>query len=122
MSDVNTILVVDDSRVSRMMITAIIKDKQPNWNILEADSADQALELVSGKSIEFFSLDLNMPGRDGLELLSVLKPDYPSARFALLTANIQKSTSQRAQEMGATCINKPITDESISTMLEYFNG
>lgn len=122
MSDPNKIMIVDDSRVSRMMIVAIIKDKQPDWEIIEAGSGDEAIELASGKNISYFSLDLNMPGMDGFELIENLKPDFPDSAYALLTANIQEATHKRAQELGAACINKPISENSIGKMLEYFNG
>jgi len=121
MSAIPTMMIVDDSRVSRMMIKAIVKDKKPDWDIVEADCGEQALELCNGQDINYFSLDLNMPGMDGLELLEKLKPNNPKARFVLLTANIQKATHERAKKLDTACVNKPINDACISKILEYFN-
>lgn len=120
MSDKKTLLIVDDSTVSRMMIKAIISKKQPNWELLEAADGQAALETCQGKDIDYFSVDLNMPGIDGLELIRQLKPDYPDARMALLTANIQDATHQKAKSMDIQCINKPITEDSITQMIEVF--
>ena len=117
-----TILVADDSRVSRMMITSMIKEKKPEIEFIEADCAEDALSAIEGKEIGYFSLDLNMPGVDGLELAEKLKTIHPDAKYVLLTANIQDFTKNRADELGVKCLHKPITDETINSMLEYFYG
>lgn len=122
MSSGKTLMIIDDSKVSRMMIKAIIKDKRPDLNILEASNGDEALSSSKGKTIEFFSVDYNMPGIDGLELINRFKDDFSRSKFALLTANIQDATHAKAKSIGATCINKPISEESILKMLEYFDA
>lgn len=122
MSDKITIMIVDDSKVSRMMMKAIIVDQQPEWEVIEAGNGDEALVLAKGKTIHFFSFDLNMPGMDGFELLEKMKPDFQNSKFAFLTANIQDATHKHAEQLGAICINKPINAESIGKILGYFNG
>ena len=122
MSDNKTIMVIDDSKVSRMMIIAILKDKHPELTFLEASSGDEAIALSDGKSIDFFSVDYNMPGMDGLKLIAQLKDSFTDSKFTLLTANIQDATHQKAQKVGAICLNKPINEACIDGMLEYFYG
>ncbi|VAW68019.1 hypothetical protein MNBD_GAMMA09-2371 [hydrothermal vent metagenome] len=122
MSDCNTIMIIDDSRVSRMMISAIIKSKAPELMIIEAADGKQAIELSKKNSINFFSVDLNMPGIDGIETITLLKEGLPGAKYALLTANIQDTIHKKAAQAGAKCFNKPISEECISKMLEYFNA
>lgn len=63
-----TVLVVDDSKVSRMMITAIIKDKHSDWTIIEAGSGNDALSASEGRKLDLCIIDYNMPGMDGLTL------------------------------------------------------
>lgn len=113
-------LIVDDSKVSRMILAALIKDKRPELILLEAEHAEDAQQKVDGKLIDYFSIDLNMPGIDGFELIELLQPKYPDSKFALFTANIQESTHQKANNLNICCVNKPITDESVAKMLEYF--
>lgn len=115
------IMIVDDSRVSRMMIKNIVVDQHQDWKIVEAGNAEEALKLCTEFTPDYFSVDLNMPGRDGLELIDLLKPKFKSAKFALLTANIQQATHVRAENLGVRSFNKPVTLESISQMLGYFN-
>jgi len=116
-----TIQIIDDSKVSRMMIKAVINDLKPDWSVIESGDADEAIKESNQQSIDYFSVDLNMPGKDGLELITLLKQSFPQAKFALLTANIQEHTHKSAKELGAACINKPITETSIKKMLEFFN-
>ncbi|MBT4838125.1 MAG: response regulator [Methylococcales bacterium] len=122
MSSVKTVCIVDDSRVARMMIKAMIKDKQPGWEIKEAGAADELVSAIDGESVDYFSVDMNMPGMNGIELIEKIKPDRPNARFALLTANIQESVKIDVEKLGAKCIHKPITEDSVGKMLDYFNG
>jgi len=116
-----SMIVVDDSKVSRMMLTTIIQQMDSEMEISEAEDAKSALAVLQDKQIDYFSVDLNMPGMNGLELIEKLMPDYPTAKFALFTANIQDSTQDKCQSLGIKCVNKPITEDSVKSMLVYFN-
>lgn len=115
-----TILVVDDSRVSRMMISAVIKNLFPEWGIVEAGNADEALVAIKENSnIDLVILDFNMPGMDGLELAERLVGLLPNAKLSLLTANIQDSIQRKASELGIGFVKKPITQDKIEGILSY---
>ncbi len=113
MANNKTVLVVDDSRLARMMIKRIIKSHYPNWEMLEAQSAEEALELSEGKSIDIMTLDLNMPGMDGLDLGAEMRKRFPNADISLITANIQEAIRQKASEAQLTFVPKPITEDRI---------
>lgn len=115
-----TILVVDDSLVSRMMIKAIIEDILPDVNIIEAGNGEQALAIVNGDScIDIAFIDYNMPGMTGLELITKLEQVIVIPKRALLTANIQNEIKDQAIKAGVTFLNKPVTEDVISTFLHY---
>ena len=114
----NTILVVDDSRVSRMLIRAIITHKDPQAEIIEASNGEEALEKVKSAQVTMATLDLNMPGMDGLVLASKLLEKFPNAKIGLLTANIQEAVRQKADALGIGFISKPITEEKIINFIE----
>lgn len=122
MADDKRVLVVDDSRMSRMMIRAIIADKRPEWTVLEAGNADDALKLAATIPLHYASLDINMPGMDGLELAEHLRAQYPAMRICLLSANIQESSQRRAQAVGAGFVKKPITEAAITQAIQFFEG
>ena len=121
MSDNKQVLIVDDSLVSRMMIKKGIEDLCPDWQLMEAKSGEEALDIASNKAFDFFSIDFNMPGMDGLELMQALNEQFPNARKALLTANIQGAIQEKTQALGGRVINKPITEESIQKLVAFFN-
>ncbi len=113
-----TVLVVDDSRVSRLMICGFVKERYPDWYFIEGSSAEDALAKLDGCRIEYMTLDMNMPGMDGLTLGITLRQRYPEARIALVTANIQMSVRKRAEEAGLTFVPKPISKEKILGFIE----
>ncbi|MDQ7076192.1 MAG: response regulator [Gammaproteobacteria bacterium] len=110
---VQTMLVVDDSRLTRMMVKNFVHVAHPEWKIIEAGSGEEALQKVNGEQIDWMTIDLNMPGIDGMELAEQLKDQFPQANMCLLTANVQKSVQQRASKLGISFVSKPITEEKI---------
>ncbi len=115
-------MVVDDSRVSRMMIRAICLDRQPQWQVLEAANGQEALALAEAHRVDYASVDINMPGMDGLELAERLKTIHPEIRVCLLSANIQESSRLRAEAAGAGFVKKPINEHSIEQVMTFFRG
>ncbi|MEO5366924.1 MAG: response regulator [Magnetococcus sp. WYHC-3] len=107
------VLMVDDSRLARMMLRGILTQGLPGWQILEADSAAQALERVADVVPDLALIDYNMPDRDGLSLAIELKQRFPGLSAHLVTANIQDRMRDRALTAGVGFIQKPITRERL---------
>ena len=112
-----TLLIVDDSRLSRMLVRNFAIEVKPDWTLVEAESGDDALVACEGKDIDVMTIDYNMPGMDGITLAVKLRLKYPEADIALLTANIQSSIKRQAAEVGIDFIQKPITQEKIEKYL-----
>ncbi|MCJ8269611.1 MAG: response regulator [Psychrosphaera sp.] len=104
-----------------MIIKKEMKSLQPDWHILEAASGDLALSLLATEKVDFISADYNMLGISGIEFLAKQAECFPNARCAMLTANIQTSSSVEAKTHHAMFIEKPVTDATIEQMLSYFN-
>ena len=103
------IFVVDDSRASRMLTLAIIKNELPDAKIFEASNGDEALVLLETIKPTLAILDMNMPGITGLELAEKIAVISPSTIRALLTANIQESTRSEAERIGVIFFKKPVS-------------
>lgn len=117
MTDPKRMLIVDDSKMSRMMISKIVKTHWPEWEILEAASGEEALAVAEGQDIDVMTLDMNMPGMDGVTLGVELRKRYPNAEISLVTANIQEAVRQKAREATMIFIPKPITEDRIAGYL-----
>jgi two-component system chemotaxis response regulator CheY len=103
------ILIVDDSRLARLLIKAVIDDVLPGSAITEADNANNALDLAKDvKAFDISIIDFNMPGRTGLELYAALASVVDIKKKALLTANLQNAIRDEAEAVGVTFLSKPI--------------
>lgn len=116
------LLIVDDSKVSRLIIRARILDIYPDWQIFEAVSGDEALELVDKNTPDFCTMDINMPGIIGTDAAEQILAKHPTMRVVIFSANIQESFQNRAATIGAIFVAKPVTEKSIAEALSYFVG
>jgi len=107
------VLIVDDSLVSRMMIKEIILSSHSDWVCIQAASADKAIEACQETQFDFITLDLNMPGRSGLEAAPDIIGSQENVKIALLTANIQSATKEKSSSIGLEFIAKPISEDGI---------
>ena len=117
-----TVLVVDDSKVSRLLSRQYILQRHPDWTIAEAASGEEAIDKVSTVTPDLILLDLNMPGMGGLAAVGKLQEKCPSARITLLTANVQDATREKAVALGIGFAAKPITEASIDRILTTFES
>lgn len=112
-----TALIVDDSKLARLVVTKLLRQLKPDWEVAEAPNADAALALVAERHVDLALLDFNMPGRDGLELAAELRAARPAMPIAVVSANIQDEIIARARSVDATFLPKPLTEETLSSFL-----
>ena len=111
------ILIVDDSKLARLVAGKTIKALQPAWERLEAANAEEALSIVAGRQVDIALLDFNMPGMDGLELAAALRALRPAMPLALITANVQDEIIARARAVQAAFVAKPLTEDGLRGFL-----
>ncbi|QFU21322.1 response regulator [Shewanella eurypsychrophilus] len=117
MGIIKSVLVVDDSRMSRIMITSIVQGSFPEWTVHQAANGQEAIDVARVNQIDFVTLDLNMPVMNGLEAAPELLVINPDIKIALLTANIQSSTQEQVKSLGIDFIPKPISGDKILAFL-----
>jgi len=115
-----SVLVVDDSRVSRMLIKSLILARFPDWSVTEAASGEAALGLAKEHRFDYCTMDINMPGLVGTEAAEQLLKLQPSLRLALFSANIQETQRERAAQLGVQFVAKPVTEKTVAQTLAYF--
>ena len=112
-----TVLVIDDSRVSRMITRHYIANQHPDWIIEEAATGEEALERVKTLNAHLILVDVNMPGMGGIAAAEQLCKLCPHAHISLLTANVQSATRQQAADLGIGFLEKPVSEEQIHQLL-----
>ena len=118
-----TLLIIDDSRVARMLLRAFVLERRPEMVVLEAGNADEALaRAAEAPDISLVSIDYSMPGVDGLHLAEKLQAVLPQAHKVLMTANIQESIRNRAEALGISFVAKPITEASVDNLLALLDA
>jgi CheY-like chemotaxis protein len=112
-----TVLIVDDSKLARIVAGKALAELQPEWQKIEAGNAAEAVEKMSAQAIDVAMLDFNMPEKDGLQLAEELRAMRPDLPIAIVTANIQDEVIARARAVGATFVPKPVTADGLQGFL-----
>jgi CheY-like chemotaxis protein len=113
-----TVLIVDDSKLARIVASKAVTALRPAWQRVEASNANEALEMISHHHIDVALLDFNMPGKNGVELAEELRKLRPSMPIALITANIQNEVVAAAKAVDAAFVAKPVTQEGLQSFLD----
>lgn len=108
-----TILIVDDSTFIRNRLRHALVSA--GYGVEEAANGQQALEKCGAGDYACLVTDLVMPELDGIGLLEQLVEQGSALPAVVLTADIQKSTRERCEQLGArTFLNKPATAQEIT--------
>jgi DNA-binding NarL/FixJ family response regulator len=110
-------LIIDDSRVSRMKIRAMLQERLPDSTFLEAGTGEEGLDLARAEHPSLITIDINMPGMGGLAAAERLRIVSPDSKLVLLSANIQDSVRQRAENLAISFVEKPINEATINKIL-----
>jgi putative nucleotidyltransferase with HDIG domain len=77
-----TILVVDDERGPRESLRMIL---EPIHRVLQAASGAEALETLRTETVDLLTLDLNMPGMKGQDVMRTVRRDFPQIEVVVIT-------------------------------------
>ncbi len=121
MERAQTILVVEDARDIRHILTLVFEDA--GYRVVEAADGEAALQAASANSLALVTLDLSLPDIDGLEVLSRLRSD-PKTR-ALPVIIISAYTPRVPEEQRAqvqAIVSKPFDLDDLMLTVERIVG
>lgn len=95
------VLVVDDSRLVRDMLQAVLRDL--GYEVATCETAEEAELLASGDWFDIVLVDLNLPGKSGIELCWDLRVKHPPGLqyLVIMTTMTQIATHIEALDGGA---------------------
>jgi DNA-binding response OmpR family regulator len=114
-----TVVIADDEPSMRMLVHATIESD--DYKVIEAGDGDQAWALIQQYKPSLVLLDVQMPGRSGLEILRSIRahPELGGTRVILLTAIDRESDIEAGLMAGADFyLTKPFSPLDLITRVE----
>ena len=111
------ILVVDDEKQICKNVEKILSKN--NYEIVQATSAKEAMEKMAQDSFSLLISDIVMPEMNGLELLKLVKKEWPLTKAVMMTAYASTETAVKAIRLGALdYLTKPFTPDELRTTVD----
>ncbi len=96
------IIIADDHALVREGLKSLLREEGDFAVIAEANNGHELLASVREHQCDVVVLDISMPGKSGLEVLSELRSQYPKLPILLLTMHAEDRFAMRAIRLGAS--------------------
>jgi DNA-binding NarL/FixJ family response regulator len=96
------VMVVEDHQIVREGIVSLLQAHEDFEVVAEAGDGQAAIALYRQHPPDVTLIDLRMPKIDGVEVIRVLRRDYPDSRFLVLTTYDSEDDISRALQAGAS--------------------
>jgi two-component system, NarL family, invasion response regulator UvrY len=96
------VFIVDDHEIIREGLKKILKEESDLVVVAEAQDGVEALEKIQHTDCDIMLLDMNMPGRSGIDLLSDLKIVKPQLHILVLSIHPEDKFALRTLKAGAS--------------------
>lgn len=118
------VLIVDDEEIVCRGLTRFVKWEKYDFQVSgTASSGEEALSILEKKPIDLIFMDIRMPQMTGLELLKLVKAQYPQIKCVILSGYSDFSYAQEAIRNGASdYLTKPVVLKDIETLLERLSS
>lgn len=118
------ILVVDDHEVVREGLARILAGSGEPWDIQQAGSGFQALEVLHRQGADLVIADLSMPGMGGLELVRRIRSEFGRLPVLVLSMHAEDQYAMRAFKAGANgyITKDEPTEELVRAMRKVMQG
>ena len=95
------VLIADDHEIVRRGLRQILRDEFSDLTLHEAENSQQAMDIVLQQPLDLVLLDINMPGRSGLEVLEQIRQERPKLPVLVLSAYPEEDYALRCLKLGA---------------------
>lgn len=111
------VLIVDDEINHLNSLSELIK--RENYNVKLANSADEAINILDVDTIDLLLLDLNMPDKDGVEVMKHINNNKINTTVIVVSGETTFEAAEKALKYGAyDYIRKPYSIEALLNVLK----
>jgi len=103
-----TALIVDDSKLARIVARKALAELNPDWKCVEASGAAEAMVIIGLQAIDVAFIDYNMAEKNGLELLAEIRALRINTPVAIITANVQNEIIRRTYALKSCPTSAPV--------------
>ena len=123
-SDKMKILIADDHAIVREGLKQIVAEEQDMVVLSEAENVEKLMKLLEENFFNIIVLDINMPGKSGLDALKDIKQFYPDLPVLILSMYNEDLYGIRALKAGASGYLKKASapDELVSAIRKIVTG
>ncbi len=120
------ILIVDDSKVTRMMIgRTLTLARVPVQTITEAENGEDGLQKMRASPMDIVIADINMPVMNGVEMITQMNNDASLSKIPVVVISTEGSATriEELRAMGVQAyVRKPFTPEGVRDTLKEVMG
>jgi len=95
------LLIVDDHQVVRLGLRTLLAEEPDLVVVGEAGTAEEALVQVANHHPDVVILDIQLPGRSGLEACREIRQRFPQTQVVILTSHVAEGFAEQALQFGA---------------------
>lgn len=118
------ILIVDDHAIVRTGLRQVLAEDSPDMGVFEAGDATETMRILRSNPIGLVTLDINLPGKNGIELLKQIKSEFKSIPVLILSMHSEDQYAIRAMKNGASgYLTKDSAPDLLATAIQkVLNG
>lgn len=111
------VMIVDDSLIMAQKLKAMVTELGHNVVRICKDGAEAVRDYALVKP-DLVTMDITMPGMDGIDTMKAILAGHPEARFIMVTSHGQEAMVVRAIDAGALgYVLKPVAKDRLSAMV-----
>ena len=114
------VLVIDDNRLNMKLMKAVLQVKG-NYEVLEAQSAEEGIEIAHEYHPDIILMDLQLPDMDGLSATRLIKSDPEISDIPVIAVTSSAMLADKKKSLVAGCtghISKPIDVNTFVNTME----
>jgi CheY-like chemotaxis protein len=110
-----TVLIVDDEPAVRWLMQQGLPPHLPEYAVATVANGQEAIDYLSAYPVEVMVTDINMPVKDGFELLAHVRNHHPNLPVVVLASTAPGWVTERAPQLGAMrVLQKPTSPELVA--------